>query len=171
MTEDRNHSVVEEMRRSFDASFAVEPSTDTQKREEFLLFRVQKHELAVRTIDLGGVLKTPRLTPLPDAKPSLLGLGSIRGALVAAYSIASFLDPSTPPKHGDWMFLSAQDRSVGLIFDALQGYRVLSSDHLLLDRNGSNDTSEIVVIDGHPRPLLNLPKLLGDIGREDIHAD
>jgi chemotaxis signal transduction protein len=112
----------QELRESFDASFAKEVVEATADREDLLLVRDGMAELAMRVREIAAVEKCPELTSLPSSRPALLGLAGIRGHLAAIYSLGALVGSGGASARGGLVVLCAGDRSVGLRFDEMLAY-------------------------------------------------
>jgi chemotaxis signal transduction protein len=107
-----------ELRRAFDLAFA-EPTPTRVEFEDLLAIRVGGQPHAVRLADITGVFADRRITPLPDAPPELLGIGSLRGSAVAVYDLRALLGhPGTTALR--WSMI-ARRRMVAFAFDGFGG--------------------------------------------------
>jgi chemotaxis signal transduction protein len=80
-----------ELKAEFDASFS-RPAIRAEARWEVLLrLRVGGAALAVPLEQLSGLHALPRVVPLPDSPPTLLGVTGLRGQLVAVHELAACL--------------------------------------------------------------------------------
>lgn len=61
-----------------------------------LVLRVAGHSLAIRQSDVEEILPLPRLTPLPEAPPILLGVFHLAGAVVLVLPLAALLGLAGP---------------------------------------------------------------------------
>jgi chemotaxis signal transduction protein len=110
-----------ELRESFDRSFAL-PRADTSRSfVGMVAIRVSKGQYALRIDELADVQSACKVVPLPRARSEMIGLAGIRGRLVAVYSLAALLG------HGDtkgwnWLAICNSGQSLALAFDDLEGY-------------------------------------------------
>jgi chemotaxis signal transduction protein len=147
------------LRRAFDESFQKPVAREREREEEILLVRAGESLLAVRTAETAGVLRCPRITPVPGPSSELLGICGLRGSVVAAYGLAALLG-IPGGRTGEWMFLSIRDRTVGVVFDELEGCRRVP----LREFRSSHDvasglTPGIVVVAGESRALIRISSL------------
>jgi len=111
-----------ELRESFDRSFALPVSSASDAFVGMLAIRVGRGQYAIRIADLADVQGACKAVSLPGARREMIGLAGIRGRLVAVYSLAALLG------HGDtkaWNWLamcSSPGQSLALAFDDLEGY-------------------------------------------------
>lgn len=72
----------------------------TAQRSRALLVRVAGRDLAVNAADARGATLIERVTPVPRARETLLGLLAVRGELVPLVDVAQLLGSSTPDALG-----------------------------------------------------------------------
>jgi purine-binding chemotaxis protein CheW len=160
-------AIAEALRREFDETFRRPRALEREKEEELLAIRAGESLLAVRTLETGGVLRSPPIPPLPSSFPAFLGLCGVRGALVAAYDLAALLEGSAPASRGSWMLLCGADRRVGLVFDELGGaLRVAPSEiRRAAEGSGMRMLPEVALVQGESRPIVRIQSLLEQIAR------
>ena len=99
-----------------DASFAdrVRSRTGTA---DLLVFRVGTELFAAVLTAIEEALELPRLSHLPEMPPSMLGVISLRGRMLPAYSPARHLGVALARKDAAALVLRAGDRRVALAVD------------------------------------------------------
>lgn len=108
------------LRRAFDEGFAA-PPTEAQATEDFLAVRLGGDPHAIRVTDLARVTAAPKIVPLPSRSAAIVGLASVRGALVVVHSLARVLgyaDVEAP----SWIALAGGADALGLGIDSLEGF-------------------------------------------------
>ena len=126
--EDGGAARLAEMRREFDESFARPAAGPRRDLERLVSLRAGGDRFAVLLSELSCLERTPRLEPLPDAPPDLLGLAGIRGRLVPVFSLARLLG-CQGARGGDaarWLVIVRGEPPIGLAFDALDGYLLVA---------------------------------------------
>jgi len=180
MTEPLPEDRTVKLRLEFDAGFAKPLAGTQDDGEQMLTIRAGEDLLALRLAGVAGTTLCPRLTLVPSRNPALLGIGRVREALVAVFSIATLLDGSDRPGNPGqrrahrWLVLCAEDPSVALAFDVLTGCLRISPGQRtsVQGQHGANSFDEVVEIDGTTRPVVSTRRLLaridalGSAGRE-----
>ncbi|HEY1957266.1 MAG TPA: chemotaxis protein CheW [Polyangiaceae bacterium] len=78
------------LRTEFDETFANAPAPRADT-EDFLAVRALREPVALRLADVARVGKTPAIATVPTRRASVLGVASLRGALVAVHSLPVLL--------------------------------------------------------------------------------
>src|SRR5262249_15213510 len=134
-----------ELAGAFDAAFAEPPPAEAANPLDVLAIRLGGDPHALRLTQLGGVYARRKIVPVPSALPELLGLVSLRAAIVPVYDLAALLGRA---RQGEprWIVLAAA-APIALAFEALDGYRRLSPDALVqrAAESGSGDASAELV--------------------------
>jgi chemotaxis signal transduction protein len=108
------------LRRAFDAGFAQAPPSRPPAEEDLLAIRVAGDAYALPLGDIAGLFKDRRVIPIPSPLPELLGVTSLRGAIVPVYDLSALLG-YPPGGSGRWLVLARAPAPVGLTFDAFEG--------------------------------------------------
>lgn len=129
---------------------------------KIVVFRIGGQDFGADIHEVREVIRPPAITPLPHPTPPLLGVFNLRGHIVTALDghAALGLAP-TGAEAGRTVIFQVQGRTVGLLVEA--------ASHVLTVDEGSvrpppddNPTSRgIVIHDGRPIVLLDVPALLG----------
>jgi chemotaxis signal transduction protein len=148
-----------ELARAFDASFAEAPHDETRAFEDVLAIRLGEDPHALRLSQVAGLFARRTIVPVPSPLPELLGLVSIRAAIVPVYDLSALL--GRPPRAAPrWLVLAAQ-APIALGFDELEGYRRLSPEAFVAAP--AKGALELVRTGEELRPLLNLPQIIESI--------
>ncbi len=94
-------------------------------------FRLGDHRLACKIERIQEILPLPAATPVPGAKPWILGLANVRGSLMTVVDLAWFLNGTRTPVTARTRVLSTSllKAPLGLLIDEVFGQRhFLSSD-------------------------------------------
>lgn len=151
------------LQRAFDQTFADAAITDRAPLDDLLAIRVGERPLALRLSEVAGLFIDRTVTRLPTMVPELLGIMTVRGALVPVYDLAALLGWSTSTRPR-WMVIAAGTR-VGLAFDQLEGHLRLPRQAITThqDANASRHVLEIAQLDDSTRPVISLPSVLDAI--------
>jgi purine-binding chemotaxis protein CheW len=155
-------TTVLELRRAFDAAFAIEPAAAP---DEILLMAVRAgaRSCAVRVSDLAGVVRFSGAAPFPTGEPAFLGIAVVRGATVPVYDLAAILGEGVD-RVPRWLLLAAGTDHVALAFDELEGYLRVRTEDLVTaaaaDGGASEPRSQVVRDGGGMRPLVSVPAVL-----------
>ena len=158
--------VADQMRREFDTSFQRPHALDREREVELLAIRAGGMPLAVRTLEVSGVLRCPSISALPSSFPAFLGVCRVRGTLVAAYDLSAVLG-GTASTVRRWMLLCGPDRTFGIVIDELEGARRAPASQIpaVPDERSGELVPESVALDGTSRPLLRIPALIEAVAR------
>lgn len=110
------------LRADFDGSFTLPPAIRSDDHEPLLGLRLDGDPWALRLGDISALVAGRKIVPLPSALPAVLGVASLRGEVVAVYSLAALLGyarPATPPR---WLAVCRDAEPVGFAFSELDGY-------------------------------------------------
>jgi len=161
------------LRREFDDAFARPPVLDQVGSTELLVIRVGPDPHAIRLAEIAGLHADRCITRFPGPLPELLGLVSLRGALVPVYDLRLLLGytaASSPPR---WMVVAAAT-PVGLAFDQLEGHVTVQAGAIVAElAPGTGRTQPRDVVHGSNGArsiLLHVPSLVNEIAARDRRA-
>jgi purine-binding chemotaxis protein CheW len=154
-----------DLKAEFDASFS-RPAAQADVRWEVLLrLRVGGTPLAVPLEQLSGIHSLPRVVPLPDSPPGLLGVTGLRGQLVAVHDLAVFLGlPSDEQPR--WLLLCGTRHRVGLAVGGFEGQLRVAPEQLQPDAGAASRPylNTTVLRPGEPPlPVLDVVPLVKDL--------
>ena len=88
-------------------------------------FRVGNIRLVAARQEVREVLTWPGVTPLPGAKPWLLGLANVRGQLLPVTDLAAFFggEPTVIGRSTRVLMVNHADIPAGLLVDEVRGFR------------------------------------------------
>jgi chemotaxis signal transduction protein len=144
---------VAELRHAFDSSFAEAPPEKGAELEDMLAIRVENNAYALRLAEISGLVRGTTPTRLADQAPMLLGVASVRGAIVSVYDLGVLLGHGRGGSRR-WLVLTAADATVGLSFDEFEG-------HLQVPVN-----KDVVRVADTTRPIVPISSLVEQIERE-----
>ena len=149
-----------ELARAFDAGFAEAPVSATRSFEDVLALRLGGEPHALRLSQAAGLYARRTIVPLPSALPELLGLASVRAAVVPVYDLSALLGRSCQ-NEPRWIVVAAQ-APIGLAFDELEGYRRLDPEAIVAQAATTPGAApaELIRSAEELRPLLHLPALI-----------
>lgn len=151
----------EALREAFDRSFAEAPPSGAADREDLLCIRVGGHLHAVRVAELSGLFVDMKIMPLPTAIAQLLGLASLRAAILPVYDLRLMLGYRGEAKPR-WVAV-ARDISVGLAFEGFEGHARVSPDTIVSQGPGESSARhvrQVVRIEGELRSIVSLASVL-----------
>lgn len=154
----------EVLRRAFDQSFA-DPATVIEESGELVLaVRVGAIQCGVRLSEVAGILRCPKIVPLPRLKPGCLGIIGIRGQLHAAYHLGTLLgDAMGASTACRWLVLTPGRDALAFVFDTIDACLTIKPEELrAVERSGEvkAHTRAVFVRDGTVRELLEMPALV-----------
>lgn len=155
-----------ELRRAFDRTFAEPRQVDSGEQVELVKFRVAEEPYVVRADEIVGVIRSPRITRVPAASAALLGLGAVRGAIVAWFDLGRVVGRNgLTGAERCWGVLARRRRRIGFVFDELEGLaRVEPESFHESTSDGVSGSRPLVRLDGRARPVLSLVTLLDEAG-------
>jgi hypothetical protein len=89
-------SRLQELRTSFDQTFAVAPRAEAEPLISLISVRVINKPFVLRSEHIIGIVKAKRITPFPSSIPECIGVAGIRGVLVPVFHLAGFLGLECP---------------------------------------------------------------------------
>jgi purine-binding chemotaxis protein CheW len=152
-----------ELARAFDSSFARAPDHDTRTLIDVLAIRLGDAPHALRLAQVAGLYARRAIAPLPSAVPELLGLVSLRAAIVPVYDLAALL--GRPAQQAPRWLLLAAAAPVALAFAALDGYRRLPAEAIVTGPGeaGAERGPQLARVDEALRPMVDLRAVLAAI--------
>lgn len=151
----------EALRRTFDAAFASPRPTERDALVPLLALRVGGEPMAVRVLELGGLVPARRIVTVPSRRPELLGISGLRGAVLSIYGLARLLgraDDGEPR----WIAVARGGERIGLAVATLEGHLLVRPQEL---RRVDGDEArphvrEILRGDPQSRAVLSVPSLV-----------
>jgi chemotaxis signal transduction protein len=151
------------LRSQFDRGFAVAPSAETATVEDLLAVRLAGQGFALRLREIAGLFADKKITRLPGAGVTLLGMVGIRGAIAPVYDLQRLLGLAAA-KTSRWL-VTASAAPVAFAFERFEGQ--LRGDHSLITPRASADqrglSRSFIQIDGVLRPIVELSDALDAI--------
>ena len=153
-----------ELRRNFDRSFAEPPSIVKSAIEDLLAIRLRAQHFVVRVSEIAGLFADKKITRVPGADASQLGIAGFRGSIVPVYDLQSLLglSRSETPR---WLVIAAA-APVALAFETFEGQLRVSPDAIRPQQSQSQThscTKDFVQTAGVLRPIVHLPSVLDAI--------
>jgi purine-binding chemotaxis protein CheW len=154
-----------DLRHAFDAAFAAPLAPQTTPLETLLAIRVDGAPYAIRLAEIAGLFTAVRVEWVPTSMPALMGVTSVRGALVPVYDLRVLLGTGAAPMESPWMALVA-DRTIGLAFDETEGYTRVRQDEIVRRHDeAQHHVAEIAQPASAPRPIVSVASVLAEIRR------
>lgn len=152
-------SPADALRRAFDEHFARPAAVQTERVEDVLALRIDRHPYVVRLPEVSGLLAGRPLVPVPATARGLLGLAGIDGEVVPVFGLSTLLGyehPSTTPR---WLLLSGRKAPVAFAFDDFDGHLRLPASAFLVDEHGG----QVARTDAQVSTVLPLSDLISRI--------
>jgi chemotaxis signal transduction protein len=164
---------LEELRRSFDQSFAEAPREGAEQFEDLLCLRVSGDAYAVRLSETSGIYVDRKVVRLPSPVPELLGMTGFRGSVIPVFDLGASLGYALTSDAGRWLLLVGTIEIVGLAFQEFDGHLRTTSHDL-----ASQETSEprrqhireVVSAGGIMRPIVSLASVIQAVKRRVASA-
>lgn len=88
-------------------------------------FRVGEHRMACNIDEIAEIIPLPQSTPVPGAKPWILGLANVRGELLTIIDLNQFLtgERTQPGMRSRLLTTSMNKAPIGLLIDEIYGQR------------------------------------------------
>lgn len=116
------HGRALELRRAFDASFALPVRARAADVERLLLLHFGSDGYALRLAEIGGLTAARKIVPIGSAIPEVLGLAGVRGNLVPVYSLSALLGYGLEAEPPRWFVACRDPEPVALGFAGFDGY-------------------------------------------------
>jgi purine-binding chemotaxis protein CheW len=153
-------SRVAELRRDFDDSFAAPPAADMAAKVSLLAIRLAGKGFAIRLAEIAGLFADKKITRVPGASASMLGIAGFRGAIVPVYDLQCLLgEPAA--KAARWL-VHAAAAPVAFAFDVFEGQLRVPPDAIKPPDSEVRDglTEDFVQADAMLRPIIALARVL-----------
>jgi len=128
-----------------------------------LALRAGGELVCLRVLEISGLLKARTVVPVPSARPELVGLCGVRGAVLPVYGLARLLRIPEEPGAPRWMVLAGpRDGLVALAVGGLEGHLVVRAEDLHRAAPGQLAVRHVaeVVQRERPLPVVSVPSLL-----------
>lgn len=162
----------DELRQTFDRSFARVPhtETDTDIVENLLAVRVGSRPYVLRLAEVSGLFVDKKITWLPSPMSELLGIAGLRGTVLPVYDLGMLLG-CTRAAAPRWLLVTAAT-PVGLAFDGFDGYLSVRLETIVPEVRAEaheRHVREVVQADHLVRPLVSLTSVLETIKNRASH--
>jgi chemotaxis signal transduction protein len=114
-----------ELRRAFDASFALPARGRVADVERLLLLHFGGDGYAFRLAEIGGLSAARKIVPIASAVAEVLGLAGVRGNLVPVYSLSALLGYGIEAEAPRWFVGCRDPEPIALGFAGFDGYAEL----------------------------------------------
>jgi purine-binding chemotaxis protein CheW len=163
----------EQLRREFDASFALSARAADEALEDLLMIRVCEGDYALRARELSGIAALRKLIAVPSPSPELLGLVAVRGVLVPVFGLSLLLGYAPDSEPLRWLALVGTEQPLAFAFHALIGFKRLPHSAFSLAAGAPNPAAgerETVSFEEQVRVVVGVPALVASLrsrlGRE-----
>jgi len=148
------------LRAAFDASFGLPAGARPAPPEAILGISVGDANYALRLCEIALLAPHKVVTPVPGGPPWLLGIASLRGALIPVYDLSGLLGHGARGSTA-WMAVAGAAR-VALAFEHFLGHFVPGQDFITWQTHGGH-VQGLARIHEQNWPILNLPSLVTTI--------
>lgn len=142
MTTEQKKSTLAAMRQEFDTSFERPRRLEPSQAEEFLVLRINDARFALPVREMGGLFRSPPITPFPTRSRTALGLVALKGGIVVVHDAAVILGMRPSSADSGWLVLLRTDRSCALLFDAPEGYQRVEHQDIVSEGSSFNESEE-----------------------------
>jgi len=159
---------LEELKRSFDRSFAEAPRQQVAQVEDLLCIRIAGDRYAVRLSETSGIYVDRKIVGLPSPLPDLLGMAGFRGSVIPVFDLGALLGYDMTGDAGRWLLLVGTNEIVGLAFQQFDGHLRTTSHDLARQETTEpmrQHVREVVNIQGIIRPIINLDSVVQAVKR------
>jgi purine-binding chemotaxis protein CheW len=159
----RGDGALEALRAEFDGAFARAPAARPGE-VSLLALRAGGEPVAVRVLDVAGLLPAGRVAPVPSRRAELLGVAGLRGTILPVYALARLL--GRPADEARWMLLAATDAGglerVAFACEGFEGHVTVPAADVHAATGGGvrAHVAAVVRVGGGFRPLLHVPSLV-----------
>lgn len=151
-------SRAEQLRRSFDQSFA-EPAVVSQTvLERFLAIGTSGGDHAVRLGEITGLFTGRKIVSVPSAIGELAGVIGLRGALLPVYSLDLLLGATSSKEEPQRWLVVANE--VGFSFARFDGYVQAAPSDVIAGMDAAGRAHETLRVAGKDRPIVTLASLV-----------
>lgn len=158
----------EALRAEFDAAFARPARGAGGGTVALLAVRAGGEPLALRVLEIAGLMAARPVVPVPSPRVELLGVCGVRGAIVPVYSLARLLGRGDdgPPR---WIVLAAAgSERVGLAVPVFERHLVVPAAEVRAAAQpaaAAGHAPHVLTAGGEARPVLSVPSLVRAITR------
>ena len=159
---------LEELKRSFDRSFAEAPREESEQVESLLCIRIAGDAYAVRLSETSGIYVDRKVVGLPSPVPELLGMAGFRGSVIPVFDLGACLGYGVTGDAGRWLLLVGRDEIVGLAFQEFDGHLRTTPRDLARQETSEpmrQHVQDVVSVEGIIRPIINLASVVQSVKR------
>lgn len=152
-----------QLRRVFDAAFAVPPPPPEERAVVLLLVRAGGELFAVRRAEMTGFVRGENIAPTPGRSPGFLGLTGVRGGLFPVWSLAVLLGRAgASAGAARWLVLAEAGGGAPCAFACEAFEKMVFLPESALDASAGR--AKVMARWGATLvPVVDLPSLLADI--------
>lgn len=150
-------TAAETLRQEFDATFARAFGHAGTECDDLLAVLVGQGRYALRVSELGGIAARRRVTPVPSANATLLGLVGVRGNVIPVYDLARLLGEAPSVEPPRWLVSSGGADPVALAFRELEGHMRLP--RTALESGGRGHVTHVIREEFGLRPVVSVPSV------------
>ena len=153
-----------ELRHAFDQTFAEPSGSAILETENLLLIRLGGERYAVKTRNIGGLVRCAKVLPIASLTPGFIGVTGIRKVPVPVFSLAILLGHPEPGSEPRFLLVCGLRESVAFAFSDLEGHIPTARARLISvlegKDSGGRHVTELVDFGTQVRPVINVESLL-----------
>ncbi|MDB5415412.1 MAG: CheW protein [Rubritepida sp.] len=119
-----------------------------------LTVRAGGARVAIAASGVAEIIRSPRITRMPNAPPALLGVTHLRGTVLPIVSLGRLLDGEAAAGSAERVVVLRQDPPLGLAVDQVESLQVMEGDA------ASQASGQLLLDEGGGAEWLDLPALL-----------
>jgi chemotaxis signal transduction protein len=163
--EDGSDILARNLRDAFDRAFAEAPIAAAEIVHDFVGICLGAESYAVALDEIAGIVPAGRIVSLPSRAGELLGVTSLRGAIVPVYNIALLLGEPAHKEITRWLLVAGEDNPVAFGFERFDGFlRVTDAQLSAADESAAKaHVRAVVMAEGQYRPVISVRSMVGSL--------
>lgn len=144
------------LRADFDAQFAAAPAPAVATGERFLIVVAGRERLLLRLAHVAGLYVDHRIVAVPSAKPALLGIVGLRGAIVPVHGLGAAL--GFPPDEAPRWLVTAASAQLAFAVARFERYVEIARDRIV-PRASAGPMREAAAVGTDTIAIVDLPSV------------
>jgi chemotaxis signal transduction protein len=147
---------VDDLRAAFDRAFADAPAPLAVPHVDVLRVRLAGDLYAIVLAEIAGLHADLHVVPMPSRAPELLGIVSVRNAIVPVYDLRAVLRVGVGPP-SRWLVIGRGTPAVAFAFDGFDGHAQIPS--VAIAPSTGAPIRGVVTLDGQLYQVVDLGSL------------
>jgi purine-binding chemotaxis protein CheW len=150
----------EDLRDNFDRAFAAAPELPAPAHVDLLRVRVAGEPYAIVLSEIAGLHVDLHVVPMPSPAPELLGVVSVRNAIMPVYDLRAVLASAAgpPPR---WLVIGRCTPVLGFAFDGFDGHARVGA-HMVAKSTAASVRGALM-LEGRAHQVIDLAVIAADI--------